>query len=336
MSHKIWITWEDHRRSRELSAAFSAKYVFLSCNKARIIRYPVLGAKTFKLLLSEKPSLVFCQNPSIVLASLLCILKILFKYSLIVDRHSNFKFHTYKSINPKWIIFHWLSKLSLRTADLTIVTNQFLKSHIETCGGRSEILPDKLPSLKKSATPKKLLGRVNYVFVSTFSEDEPIHEMLMAAKMVDSSKNIYITGNYKKYKDIDKIISHLPSNVTLTGFLSEADYQALLHSADVVIVITTQEYTLTCGAYEAVSLEKPMILGDTDTIREYFSSGALYTTSSPNKLAETIEAAEQQISYLKDGVVALKATLIETWNDQFKEVQMQIADIEGRHKKRAL
>jgi hypothetical protein len=177
MSHKIWITWEDHRRSRELSTAFSAKYVFLSCNRSRIIRYPVLGAKTFKLLLSEKPSLVFCQNPSIVLTSLLCILKIFFQYSLIVDRHSNFKFHTSKSMNPKWIIFHWLSKLSLRRADLTIVTNQFLKSYIESCGGKSEILPDKLPSLK-SANPQKLLGRVNYVFVSTFSEDEPIHELL--------------------------------------------------------------------------------------------------------------------------------------------------------------
>jgi glycosyltransferase involved in cell wall biosynthesis len=149
-------------------------------------------------------------------------------------------------------------------------------------------------------------------------------------------QNNYITGNHKKYRDIDKITSNLPSNVTLTGFLSEEDYQDLLHSADVVIVITTQEYTLTCGAYEAVSLEKPMILGDTQTIREYFFSGALYTSSLPSDLAEKIEAAGNQLSSLRDGVVALKATLIETWNDQFKEVQKQIADIEGRHKKRAL
>ena len=70
----VWVTWEDHRRSRELAKAFDASYFPIIFNKNRFIRYPVLSFLTIRWLLIERPDLVFSQNPSIVLSFLLVIL----------------------------------------------------------------------------------------------------------------------------------------------------------------------------------------------------------------------------------------------------------------------
>src|SRR5690606_11646171 len=89
-----WITWEDHRRSRELASAIGAEYVCLLHSGDRYIRYPILSLKTIIFLFKTKPTLVFCQNPSIVLNTLLCLMRLIFRFGLITDRHSNFKFDT--------------------------------------------------------------------------------------------------------------------------------------------------------------------------------------------------------------------------------------------------
>lgn len=329
MTQECWITWEDHRRSRELSKSFGSKYICFTSKRSRFFRYPILSFLTVTYLVKSRPKLVFCQNPSIVLTSLLCFFKPLLSYTLIVDRHSNFKFHTLNSSNPKWLIFHWLSKVTLKYADLTIVTNDYLKSYINSFNGRAAVLPDKLPALE--GTEKTTLkGLINYVFVATFSEDEPIEEMIAAASAVDKSKHIYITGNYRKYKNIARLQSTLPENVTLTGFISEEEYRSLLSSADVIIVITTQEHTLTCGAYEAVALEKPMILGNTNTIKNYFSSGALYASIKPDDLAAKINAAGESTARLQGEVKKLKALLEASWKLEFDAAKNTIRELVAR------
>lgn len=314
---KVWITWEDHRRSRELAKALNAEYAPLLFKGERIIRYPILTIRTIYFLIKFRPRIAYCQNPSIVLNSLLCFLKPLFGYKLIVDRHSNFKFSTKHRKEIKWKIFNFLSKYTIKKSDLIIVTNDFLKNYIDENGGKGIVLQDKLPELDL-AQPKKLLGENNFVFISTFSDDEPIEEVLEAARLAGDGIHVYITGGYKKYKNIAALMDNKPANVTLTGFLSELDYQSLLKSADVIIVITDQEHTLTCGAYEAVSFEKPMILGNTQAIKDYFSKGALYTDSSAANLSACMLQAIENIEVLQEAVTLLKPELIKNWNERFK------------------
>ncbi|WP_328701424.1 glycosyltransferase [Cellvibrio polysaccharolyticus] len=326
MKDKIWVTWEDHRRSRELAKAFSADYVCLTHPGRRPVRYTILTFKTIFTLLKRKPEIVFCQNPSIILNSLLCFLKPFFKYKIISDRHSNFKFHTLNSKNSVWKIFHLLSEYTLRKSEITIITNEYLKNYVNTQGGNAYILPDKLPSFERGQKIK-LQGNLNYVFVCTYSEDEPVMDILDAARKVDSHKHIYITGNYKKYSNRLELERKKPDNVTLTGFLAEDDYQKLINSADVLIVITDQEYTLTCGAYEAVSLEKPMILGKTTTIKNYFSQGALYTDSSASDLAEKINSIGNNYLFLENQVKSLKLILNKNWFVNFNELEKAIKSL---------
>lgn len=323
MGKSCWITWEDHRRSRELAEAFGADYVALLHPGKRYVRYPLLSLRTIRHIYKFRPQLVFCQNPSIVLTALLCVLKPWFKFWLVVDRHSNFKFSTRASFNPIWVTFHFLSDFTLKIANLTIVTNSFLKEYIEERGGKAFVLQDKIPNLAKSKKVS-LKGSVNFVFISTFSPDEPITEIVEAARGINKNFHVYITGKYKNYKNIGHLLATLPENVTLTGFLPEIEYQELLSSSDVIIVITDQEYTLTCGAYEAVSLEKPMILGNTQTIKEYFYKGAVYVDPTRKAVIAGIDAMLNQLHTQKSNVTELKNELNRDWTQRFVKLSEQL------------
>jgi glycosyltransferase involved in cell wall biosynthesis len=324
MKDSLWITWEDHRRSRELAAAFEAVYTPLLYKGNRISRYLVLSLRTTALILKKRPKLVFCQNPSIFLNALLCVLKGVFRFYLVVDRHSNFKFHTASSNSLKWKLFHWLSHFVTRHSDLTIVTNNYLATHIEEKGGRAAVLQDKIPALPL-ARQVPLIGKQNFVFVSTFSHDEPIDDFIHTARDFDDSTHFYITGNYKKFKGIEKILAEKPENLTLTGFLDEADYQSLLASVDGVVVITDQEHTLTCGAYEAVALGKAMILSNTEAIKHYFCKGAIYADPTASSLSAAIKASIPQLNSLANDTKLLKDELQIAWNGCFSKLRDRIS-----------
>jgi glycosyltransferase involved in cell wall biosynthesis len=287
----------------------------------------ILARKTVMYVREIRPEVVFCQNPSVVLALLLCLLKNIFGYKLIVDRHSNFKFSSRDSWSPIWLIFHRISDFSLKKADITIVTNQYLKEFVGSIGGCAYVLPDKIPQLLDGNFYPEIDKKKTITFVSTFSDDEPIFEVVKAASILSDEYIIYITGSHKKFKKIDQLKAQLPNNVVLTGFLTESDYQSRLESSDAMMVITTLEYTLTCGAYEAVALGKPMILGNTKTIMEYFNKGAVYTSLEPSDIAENINRLFGSLELFQRQVVDLKNELELDWKSNFHDISKKLAQL---------
>lgn len=319
MKNRVWITWEDHRRSRELAAAFGCEYFCITSSKFMLIRYFILCLKTLLFVTQKKPGIIFCQNPSVVLAAFLCSIKIIFRFILIVDRHSNFKLKTVSSKNIKWIFFHLISDYSLKRACLTIVTNKYLEDFVISKGGRACVLPDKLPDLK-GITSNYCGDEKKVTFICTYSSDEPVVEVIKAASILGQGYKFHVTGSHKKYKSIEYLKKIMPGNVTLTGFLPEDQYQELIASSDLLIIITTNEYTLTCGAYEAVALEKPMILGNTKTIKEYFSKGAVYADPTPESLAASIKTVCENLTDYRQQVSDLKGQLERSWISQFESI----------------
>ena len=309
----LWITWEDHRRSRELAAHFGAELHVLTSRRSRLLRYLLLSARTLALLLRRRPKTVFCQNPSIVLASWLGLWRPLLGYRLVVDRHSNFKFPTVGRPELKWRTFHALSDWSLRHADATIVTNEPLKEIVERKGGRAFVLQDKLPDLRPSLPADLGPGR-DVVFVCTFSEDEPVAAVLEAARLLGPDYHFHVTGRREAF---DRSFAlPVPDNVTLTGFLPEDDYVNLLAGADALMILTDADYVLNCGSYESVVLGRPMVLTDTSTIRSYFCKGACYVDLD----AESIAAGVRQLfadypRYARD-VAELKDELALDWRQR--------------------
>lgn len=323
----IWITWEDHRRSRELANAFNVKYCPLTLNSKRIFRYPYLTYRTILLLLKVRANLIFCQNPSIVLTSILVFFKSIFGYKLIVDRHSNFKFEHENSKKLKWRMFWLLSEFTIKKSDLTIVTNNHLMRFCENFGGRSAVLPDRIPKMTMSDNMSDLIineNKINVMFVCTFSSDEPILEILEAAKILGDSYNLYFTGNAKKFLSSKCSGVGLPSNVIFTGFISESDYSFLMSKSDVVLVLTGKEYILNCGAYEAVALGRPLVLSNTETIKSYFYKGVIYVGLTPEDIALGIRNAFKNRDKLLREISELKDELSKSWSMEFESINRLI------------
>jgi len=326
---KIWISWENHRRTRELSKAFGAKlYVFSSC-RYKILRYILASFYTLRVLIKEKPQILFVQNPSLVLAAFVSGLKKLrlFDYILIVDRHTNFRLGKKPSLHLKSLLFYPLSNLSLRVADLTIVTNDFLKNLVEKKGGNGFVLPDKIPSLKKK---NKLIleGKWNIVYICTFAPDEPYLEVFKAAKIISNDIFIYVTGDYSKLAP--NILTKLPQNLVLTGYLSEQQFVDILFEADVIMDLTTAEWCLVCGGHEALAAEKPFITSNKKVLTAYFYKGAIFTENNAEVIAKAIEKALFLKNKLKDEVKELKKEKMEEWYKKFNVLRSILKELSSR------
>ena len=312
--HIIWIAWEKHRRSSEIARVFPDMGLFqFEFDAPRLVRYVVLLARTGKVLLKEKPDIIFVQNPSLVLTVYMIIICKMLGLTCIVDAHNEGVKPFSSKLNWLLPLYGWIHKY----ADLTVVTNQELAEVVTANGGNPFVLADKLPEFQEYH-PVELKGKYNIVYICSFEKDEPYQEVIEAARLLDPNMYFYITGNYRKASQ--EIVENAPSNVVFCGYLAEPDYINLLYSCDVIMDLTMIDNCLVCGAYEAVSLGKPTILSDTKAIRHYFSQGAVYTENTAQDIAKSVRYFLDNKKKLKDEVLFLKPHMEKQWFKIFMEL----------------
>ena len=66
------------------------------------------------------------------------------------------------------------------------------------------------------------------------------------------------------------------------------EYLALLNSCDAVMTLTTNPHTMQCGAYEAVSVGKPLVMGPDKAMVDYFFKGNVVSRLEAPDLARSI------------------------------------------------
>lgn len=324
MSKRVWVSWETHRRNQTTSKALGAKLFELDYKASSLMRYLRATIATVFLLLKERPNLIFVQNPSMLLAVLALQFGRLSRTPVIVDGH-NAGLRPFDGKKP------WANQLArhiIRSAALTIVTNSGLAEYVKENGGRSAVLPDPLPNFIFKPRLAPLKGKVNILFICTWASDEPYIEMITAAAYVDKSTCIYITGNSKGREAA--FGKPLPENIVLTGYVAEEEYVRLLHTVDIIIDLTTRDNCLVCGAYEAIAVEKPLILSDTPAIREYFSHGVLYTNNTALDIAQQIHDCVARIEEIRNEVKQFKRDLTTRWEYIKRDLQITIQSLEKR------
>lgn len=313
---RIWFTWENQRRNRELSTAFGAKlfeWVEIDDIHNPLRKYALGIYRTFATLLTARPQIVFCQNPSLILSCFLVIAKRLFRFRICVDAHNAGLFPA----EGRSSILLELAYVVQRYADLSLVTNEALKLHVENNGGRAFVLPDRIPSIPV-VSPRALTGRVNLLFICSYGADEPYEAVFEAARHLQEDEFVYVTGNYAK-RGIAP--GSLPPNVILTGYVSEDEYVRLLRSVDATIDLTTRDNCLVCGAYESVAVEKPMVLSDTLALRQYFNLGAVYAINNAEGIFCAIREVIDRQRELTLQVGKLKALRSAQWEDRLRDLE---------------
>jgi len=127
-----------------------------------------------------------------------------------------------------------------------------------------------------------------------------------------------VTGNHKNGNK--RLIETAPSNIVFSGYLNEKDYQSLLYSADILMALTTQDYTLLCGAYEGVSLFKPLIISNHKDLTHYFYKGVVITNNDAQSIAQSVSTAIKSYDVLKKEMTELHAELKYNWKLRFAQL----------------
>ena len=144
-SKVIWLAWQKHRRTDELCQALDIERHVLAGGRG-VSRYLRAIWWTISMVRRLRPKVLIVQNPSMILALLAGILSPLFKYRLVVDRHTYFFRSTHSTGAMLNRIAFLVSDITVRTADLTIVTNEMLAREVRQSGGKAFVLPDRIPT----------------------------------------------------------------------------------------------------------------------------------------------------------------------------------------------
>ena len=321
----IWITWENQRRNRELAAALGVRlneWADIDAIRNLARKYVTGVSRTLRFVLADRPALIICQNPSIVLAVLSVVSRPFTGAGVVVDAHNG----GLQPAEGRSAFLNFVSRWVQRRADLTIVSNDALAAQVRHNGGRAFTLPDRIPEIH-GAVDARIASSKTILFVCTYAADEPYAEVLEAARRLPPDITVYVSGNYRK-RGLDPAM--LPPHVRLTGYLSEQDYVSLMASVGVVMDLTSREDCLVCGAYEALALGKPMILSDTKANRDYFSSGVVYTRHDQGALhAAMLDAIERRDELARE-VAALKTRRSEEWEVSMTQLRERLVEIVAR------
>lgn len=285
------------------------------------VRHMILCAKTIACFVRLRPRLVFAQNPSMLLATVAVVWGRITGATIVVDRHTYYFRGVSNDAGRWWAPLGYLmARFTTKFADLTLVTNKDLARAVELQGGRPFVLPDRIPRFPTATSAQLQLPSPTVFVISTFARDEPISEVIEAAKTL-SGVTFRISGSTKKAYTRLSDLSKLPDNVRLTGYLPDDQYLQALTAANAVVVLTTLQNCLNCGAYESVALGKAMVLSNTSAIREYFSRGATYADPTAGSIATAISGAlENQLSFEHD-TTSLRSELVSDWHERLARLR---------------
>lgn len=275
----IFIKWFPYdKRNEAIAQQFNGKCYFIHYLKQRTnynvpIRYLMQFIKTLSILVREKPRIVFITNPPIFAVLSVYIYCIFKNCKYVIDSHSG-------AFHEKWGRFVFLHKYLSRKALINIVTNDhYFRIYKEWCAN-SIIISDVVAEYENLVLVP-LEGLFNIIVINSFAEDEPLCEIIESANDFPNI-HFYITGNIN---EADKnIIKNAKYNIHFTGFLPDTDYFNLFYSCQAAMVLTKRDNTMQQGAYEAVSLKKPMILSNWKILKDTYPVSAVFVNSEKESI----------------------------------------------------
>ncbi|HEX4674862.1 MAG TPA: glycosyltransferase [Steroidobacteraceae bacterium] len=287
-AQSCWITWEVHRRSRSVTQELQIPLVEMSRPGRRAVRYTRNSLATLYRLIRYPQRTVFVQVPSLVLAHLVLALSAFLRFRVVVDAHNAVIEGAEHAPFPLGALYRFV----VRKAHLVIVTNSSLAERVRKLGGRPGILPDPVPELQAADTQP---GSHRAVVISTWAADEPLEAVLQAAPHLPQPLFFTITG---RPRGPLAQVARGTERVELSGFVSEPDYLALLAGARVIVDLTTREDCLVCGAYEALALGRPLVVSDSQALRELLREGAVFARNAPEDIARAVaEASRDELQW---------------------------------------
>jgi glycosyltransferase involved in cell wall biosynthesis len=228
--------------------------------------------------------------------------------------------HTGAFLGRRWGWSLGLHRMLSRRALTTIVHNRSQEKIVKRWGCRYCVIgftPGDYPAGERFP----LSGQFNIAVISTFAPDEPVSVIFDAARLMPEI-NFYFTGKTERIpRDLS---TNKPRNCHFTGYLAYENYVGLLRGVDVVMDLTTRDHTLLMGAFEAVSLGKPLIVSDWPILQEYFSLGTIHIPNTVKGVFEGVRRCQRELPSLQRDIFILQENLQSDWNKRIYELKLKI------------
>jgi len=319
----LYLIWAPHERHSESFAKhYGTEIIFVHYFQYMRpiwspLKYPLMAVKTIVDLIKRKPELVFAMTPP-----LFCVLFV-YLYSFFTGTHFIIDSHTGSLISPPWCtVFRPLHRFLCKKAVVTIVTNDHLASVVQSWGGKTLIItpPISFPKVECHS----LKAEKNLLVVNTFSSDEPVKEILQAARKCPEV-HFHISGNLTKAHP--KMIQESPANVRFTGFIPYLEYFALLKSVDGVISMTTRDHTLQSGGEEALFMGKPLITTRFPYLMNFFNKGTVYADPTTESITKSVLELFENRDRLTEEMILLRDAHVDEWNRRLAELTTIVSEL---------
>lgn len=299
--------------ARELGAE---NYFFAQGASWWHFKYIPRGWCCFWTLVRRRPRLVVASNPPPFCGLTVWLYCLLFNARFCMDSHTS------AFDRPRWLFFTPLHAFLARRAIWESTTNEELSNRMRARGSRAVTVSD-IPFDMPDGTYPVDADRTTVAVVCSFDVDEPVREILEAARMLPDV-HFYVTGNPKKASA--DIHAARPGNVTFTGFLSNAEYAGLLRGVSAVMVLTTYDFTMQRGGSEAITVGRPLITSDFPILREVFNKGTIHVDNSPQAIAAAVERIESEGPALEAEMKALRDERAVRWQALRADLEARIAN----------
>lgn len=317
--NKIWLTWNYSQRSRSISNDLGIPiWEYVNENSIRE-RHVISTLETFFIILKQRPSIIYIQY-SYLLLIIVVLYKILsFKRVVVVcDCHTK----ALRRTLDNWLggVFYSFKKVSFKLADISIVSNNLMLDDIKQFTNKYFILPDKIPNL---ITNKKNDHKFDYcVFASAYAVDEPLAELIQATEKLNGDVFVYCTG--KIPKKLGYLSQQPYRNIYFTDYLDDEEYVNLIANAKCILALTTEEGCLQCAGYEALALNVPLVVSESQALRNYFDDSVIYVKNKADDISKGIRRAVAEEKKLKSRMADIRTVREQEYNAKLKELQSVI------------
>jgi glycosyltransferase involved in cell wall biosynthesis len=309
-TRKVFISWAPNcSRSdaiaRELGASSHMVYNdrFGSNPLTVVFKYIWQAFATFKILHREKAEVAFAMTPPVFAGATLYLYSLFRPLRYVVD------VHTAALLMPRWRRLQWLQAFVCRHAATTLVTNDHLGNLVKAGGGHTTIVRDVpvvYPRSQRFSKPEQFTVAV----ICSFNYDEPIAEILQAAASLPDVQ-FFFTGDYRRLAP--QVRQLQSSNVSFTGYMSDADYGSLISDAHAVMSLTTRDHTMLRGAYEAIYHGTPVIVSKWPLLQDAFDAGAVHVQAEAGDIAQGIARMRDGIARFKQEAGELRLKKLAAW-----------------------
>lgn len=318
---QLFVAWTFMRRPESMQPHFGYDVSFLSFafpnRYLRPLEYLLKGWKTLVLLLRERPQVVWIQVAPTPLLYAVQLYKTLFnrRLTIIADCHNSM-------FRAPWIRFPGALAL-LNLCDLVLVHNTWVYERATAIGVtavRLHILETKPATLDCQVIQEQVTFPKPWILLPcSFNADEPIDVVLSTARLIPEITFV-VTGNTARAKGLHDL-SNIPSNIKLVGFLPKTEFDMLLCATDAILGLTILDGVQLSVANEAVGTIKPMVLSNTELLKELFYKGAVYVDPlNPQSIAQGCKEVISRKIELTEEVSQLKIERNKRWLGQADKV----------------